>query len=62
MIVTVFLNVVVTDPCLPNPCLNDGECINEDGKAACKCKGRFIGQYCESKIFIRAYLTLITDQ
>ena len=42
----------VTDACLPNPCLNGGECINEDGKAACKCKGRFIGQYCESKILV----------
>lgn len=40
---------LVTDSCLPNPCLNDGECINEDGKAACKCKGSFSGQFCEGK-------------
>ncbi|XP_028404212.1 fibropellin-1-like [Dendronephthya gigantea] len=38
----------ITDSCLPNPCLNDGECINEDGKPACKCKGSFSGQFCET--------------
>ena len=45
------VNLSVTESCLPNPCLNDGECINEDGKPVCKCKGRFSGQFCESKIF-----------
>ena len=48
----IFVNHSVAESCLPNPCLNEGECINEDGKPVCKCKGRFSGQFCESKISV----------
>ena len=53
------MKLAVTDSCLKNPCLNDGECINEDGKPACKCKGRYSGQFCESKLFCFAIYILL---
>ena len=28
-------------------CENGGECVNRDGKPACKCTGEFSGEKCE---------------
>ncbi|XP_066920406.1 uncharacterized protein [Clytia hemisphaerica] len=38
-----------TDPCLPNPCKNDGGCVViGDGKFECRCKPPFKGPLCEA--------------
>ncbi|XP_051781593.1 meprin A subunit alpha isoform X3 [Erpetoichthys calabaricus] len=43
------------DPCSPNPCINDGLCVNRNGKATCRCVSgqtfAYAGERCEmSKI------------
>ncbi|XP_032860924.2 meprin A subunit alpha [Tyto alba] len=41
------------DPCYPNPCQNDGVCVNVKGRASCRCPpGQvffFTGERCQSK-------------
>ena len=34
-------------PCEPNPCLNGGECVEENGKAKCICPVGYAGDKCE---------------
>ncbi|MGH0151768.1 UNVERIFIED_CONTAM: hypothetical protein FKN15_055903 [Acipenser sinensis] len=40
------------DPCDPNPCLNEGACVNRNGEASCRCVQRqmflYAGERCES--------------
>ncbi|NWY04807.1 MEP1A protein, partial [Nothoprocta ornata] len=40
------------DPCKPNPCQNDGVCVNMHGKASCRCPSGqaflFTGERCQS--------------
>uniref|UniRef100_A0A667YCP9 Meprin A subunit n=1 Tax=Myripristis murdjan TaxID=586833 RepID=A0A667YCP9_9TELE len=42
-----------TNPCLPNPCLNGGVCVDSQGKASCRCvSGQatyFAGEHCEKQ-------------
>ncbi|NXP06523.1 MEP1A protein, partial [Thinocorus orbignyianus] len=44
---------ILQDPCYPNPCQNDGVCVNVKGKASCRClSGRaffFTGERCQSR-------------
>ncbi|NWI86641.1 MEP1A protein, partial [Pitta sordida] len=41
------------DPCDPNPCQNDGVCVNVKGKASCRCASGqaffFTGERCQSR-------------
>ncbi|NXO42933.1 MEP1A protein, partial [Locustella ochotensis] len=41
------------DPCDPNPCQNDGVCVNVKGKASCRCSSGeaffFTGERCQSR-------------
>ena len=36
--------------CFPNPCLNNGTCINLEGSYKCTCRPGFTGLNCESDI------------
>ena len=42
-----------TDPCYPNPCQHNGNCLN-DGRNAfkCNCTQGFKGYKCDSKLFV----------
>ena len=35
------------NPCLPNPCLNGGNCRVIDGSPTCECRPGFDGDWCE---------------
>ncbi|NXN04226.1 MEP1A protein, partial [Sylvia borin] len=43
----------LSDPCDPNPCQNDGICVNVKGKASCRCPSGqaffFTGERCQSR-------------
>ena len=46
---------LVSDPCEPNPCLNDGLCIpaadlpgTSDSELVCACVPEFTGELCET--------------
>ncbi|NXY46420.1 MEP1A protein, partial [Ceuthmochares aereus] len=43
----------LADPCDPNPCQNDGVCVNVKGKASCRCPSGqaffFTGERCQSR-------------
>ncbi|KAM4632733.1 meprin A subunit alpha-like [Polymixia lowei] len=42
-----------SDPCLPNPCLNGGVCVDSQGEASCRCASGqatyFAGKKCEKQ-------------
>ena len=38
-----------SDPCGPNPCLNNGQCSDVHGNAVCVCDTGFKGRYCHVK-------------
>ncbi|XP_014457073.1 meprin A subunit alpha [Alligator mississippiensis] len=42
----------ITDPCDPNPCQNDGVCVNVKGKASCRCPSGqaffYAGERCQT--------------
>ena len=40
---------LVSNPCLPSPCLNNGTCVNKGIAFECHCPGAFSGKRCESK-------------
>lgn len=43
-------NIHVENPCLVNPCHNNGQCIPElePGEFTCICTSGYFGQFCES--------------
>lgn len=43
-------NIHVENPCLVNPCQNNGQCIPElePGEFSCICTSGYFGQLCES--------------
>lgn len=41
--------LAVSNPCNPNPCLNNGECVQTSkSTASCKCRPRYTGYLCET--------------
>lgn len=36
------------DPCLVNPCHNNGTCVNMETSYECRCPDGFEGRYCET--------------
>ena len=38
-----------SDPCIPNLCENDGECIAEKKAFRCECKFGFLGRKCDKR-------------
>ena len=47
-----FLFDVVHEICDSFPCLNGGECKNEENGYTCMCKGHINGTNCESKFCV----------
>ena len=39
---------VPIDPCVPNPCRNNGLCVVSNGAATCDCRPTFTGSRCET--------------
>ncbi|GBM69948.1 Abnormal pharyngeal pumping eat-20 [Araneus ventricosus] len=39
---------ILTNPCVPNPCQNDGTCSVIDGRFMCFCSELFSGEFCET--------------
>ncbi|KOC70062.1 Cubilin [Habropoda laboriosa] len=39
---------VSIDPCFPNPCKNNGACLNSNGAATCDCGSLYTGSRCET--------------
>ncbi|XP_029168402.1 cubilin-like [Nylanderia fulva] len=39
---------IAADPCLPNPCRNNGICVVLNGQATCQCTSSFTGNRCET--------------
>ncbi|EFN89302.1 Cubilin, partial [Harpegnathos saltator] len=37
------------DPCMPNPCRNNGVCVVLNGQATCECTSTFTGSRCETQ-------------
>ena len=37
-------------PCIPNPCLNDGQCSYNGNKTTCVCGFGFTGERCQGKL------------
>lgn len=45
--------VTVVNPCLPNPCQNNGGCAVISNAARCYCPNSFTGYYCQfGKFFV----------
>ncbi|XP_061097594.1 meprin A subunit alpha [Conger conger] len=44
---------VIADPCRPNPCLNGGVCVEQNGRASCRCASSqatfYTGAICEKQ-------------
>jgi len=58
------IEVIETNPtptsCMPNPCLNSGECIQvEDDKVSCSCKDNYYGEFCK---FTKQDLTRVSEK
>ena len=51
-VVSSFVFDVVHEICDSFPCLNGGECKNEENSYTCMCKGRITGTNCESKFCV----------
>ena len=46
-----FVKSIMDDPCLINPCLNDGQCdVNPTGGYVCSCLAEFGGTNCETDL------------
>lgn len=44
------------DPCFPNPCGVNGQCMERAGGAViCKCSEGWLGQLCDGKLSITIY-------
>lgn len=47
LIFTLYLFFKDIDDCLPNPCINGGECTNTMGSFTCQCESGLTGKFCE---------------
>ena len=43
--------MVFPEPCVPNPCMINGECVNTDtdGDYSCECQVGYRGEQCEEE-------------
>ena len=50
----IFLFILDVDDCDPNPCLNNGECVDGVNSYVCKCPRGFAGPNCEESKELRS--------
>ncbi|CAF1628166.1 unnamed protein product, partial [Adineta ricciae] len=56
-IVTPCPVVIVTNPCLPNPCQNMGGCSVQNNAAQCWCSNYYAGYYCQFRRSARSLIS-----
>ena len=47
----VYVAILDIDDCLPNPCMNNGECVDGTDSFTCSCAHGFIGDNCSTSKF-----------
>jgi hypothetical protein len=53
----ISIRIILGDPCVPNPCLNAGQCQpNGMGGFTCTCLQAYTGQRCEDRKLHEYYM------
>ncbi|CAF2714215.1 unnamed protein product [Rotaria sp. Silwood2] len=61
-IITPCPMVIVTNPCVPNPCQNMGGCAVQNRAARCFCPDSYQGYYCQFRLSARSLMSKKCDK
>ena len=57
--VTIYSDISVKDACIPNPCKNNGKCMETpEGGFRCICENGYTGMNCEKRKFEVTFLII----